>query len=169
MVRSTTDNRWLERTIFGWLRPIGLAGFARPSAPLGRLRAILLVGASTPPFTKEGTSLATFRQQTLSLVIEVMREPHVLWENLGSVDRRIRTKSSTSDQSCMSFLRNPTDRCLRSDGSGRLFCSCFMVSRCSDVRSRMDLSVCWSCIRTQDAGVLPRLEIPSRRPSLVDE
>jgi len=44
-----------------------------------------------------------------------------------------------------------------------------MVSSGSDVRGRMDPSVRRSCIRTQDAGVLSRLEISVRRFALVDE
>src|SRR5215470_1590763 len=48
----------------------------------------------------------------------VLCEPHLLRQNLGSMDRRIRTESSTSDQSCMSFLRNPFDRCLGCDSAG---------------------------------------------------
>jgi hypothetical protein len=103
------------------------------------------------------------------LVVDVIREPHLLRQNLGSVDRRIRTESSTSDQSCMPFSRNPIDRCLRTDSADGLFCSCAMVSRCSDVRGWMDPSVRRSCIRTQDAGVLSRLEISVRRLALVDE
>jgi hypothetical protein len=69
----------------------------------------------------------------------------------------------------MSFTRNTVDRCLRGDSVDGFFCSCAMVSSCSDVRGWMDPSVRGSCIRTQDAGVLSRLEISVRRLALVDE
>jgi len=69
----------------------------------------------------------------------------------------------------MSFSRNTIDRCLRGDSVDGFFCSCAMVSSGSDVRGRMDPSVRRSCIRTQDAGVLSRLEISVRRFALVDE
>jgi uncharacterized protein len=54
VVRSNTNNRWRERTPSLLLRPIGLAGFARPSAPVKITAQRLFGGAATPPLPRRG-------------------------------------------------------------------------------------------------------------------
>src|SRR5437762_5838346 len=46
VVRSTSDNRWLERTT--------------PSAPARRLRRFFLMGAATPPLPRRGVPFGCF-------------------------------------------------------------------------------------------------------------
>src|SRR5947209_9334101 len=60
VVRSTSDNRWLERTTLPCFALSGSHSLRScPSAPLRTLRRFFLMGAATPPlpsFAKEGGS-----------------------------------------------------------------------------------------------------------------
>src|SRR2546428_11777284 len=62
VVRSTSDNRWLERTTsFDGCALSGLRGLRPPAAPAKEASLLFLNGRSHPSFAKEGGSIRRLR------------------------------------------------------------------------------------------------------------